>query len=180
MPTKPKVFISYSTTDRSIAEALYKDLLDAGAEVFQFERSATPGTSAWDEVLGWIESSDVFIVLVSKSALKSRPVNAEVVHAHYQYLNSNQPFKLIPIVLEEEFRPHRVIRRFAQLPLDDYATGLQRLIAELGLERFSKSANELRDNRDLLVSNFAEGVFRSNRAKAHKDSHLFERFASSP
>ncbi len=136
MATKPKVFISYSTKDRPTAEALYTDLQKAGADVFEFERTATPGSSAWDEVLGWIEASDVFIMLVSKSALKSRPVKAEVEHAHYQFLNSTptRPGKLIPAMLETDVQPPRLLQRFTGLALYNYAAGVKQLIAELGLE----------------------------------------------
>ncbi len=136
MATKPKVFISYSTKDRVTAEALYTDLRKAGADVFEFERTAKPGSSAWDEVLGWIESSNVFIMLVSKSALKSRPVKAEVEHAHYRFLNSTPtlPSILIPAMLETDVQPPRVLARFTKLDLCDYAAGIKQLIAELGLE----------------------------------------------
>ena len=136
MATKPKVFISYSTKDHSTAEALYTDLQKAGADVFEFERTATPGSSAWDEVLGWIEASDVFIMLVSKSALKSRPVKAEVEHAHYRFLNSTptRPSILIPAMLETDVQPPRLLERFTGLALYNYAAGVKQLIAELGLE----------------------------------------------
>ena len=136
MATKPKVFISYSTKDRATAEALYTDLLKAGADVFEFERSAKPGSSAWDEVLGWIESSDVFIMLVSRSALKSRPVREEVEYAYYKFVNSDatRPGKLIPALLEQDIQPPRVLERFTGLALYNYATGIKQLIAGLGLE----------------------------------------------
>ena len=157
MSSTPRVFISYSTSDRATAEKLYTDLLDAGADVFQFERWAKPGTPAWDEVLGWIESSDVFIVLMSKSALKSRPVQEEVAFAYYQYVNSNQPM-LIPALLEPDLKLFREIRRFTRLELYDYKAGLSRLTRDLGLEKAPKPAGKPKARSDVPLGSLLEGT----------------------
>ncbi len=135
MAAKPKIFISYATEDRPTAERLYADLRQAGAEVFEFERSAKSGTSAWTGIYESIDSSDVFIMLVSRNSLKSFPVKQEVEHAHYTYVNTEgaQPSRLIPAFLEEGVRPPNLLETFTGLPLYNYTISVKELITQLGL-----------------------------------------------
>lgn len=142
MSTKQRIFISYSSKDQPCAEALYTDLLETGAEVFLYEQTSSPGGPVWDELFAWIESADVFIVLLSKSASESTRVYEEIEHAHYNYVNSRKPGKLIPAVLEQGVEIPRLLRRFSQLDFHDYAGGLQKLISELGLKLKTKSVEE--------------------------------------
>src|SRR5262245_61787363 len=100
-----KVFISFQTADVAVAESLYERLSQAGASVYQFRRTARPGTSAWTTIIDLISDSDVFIALVSKSSLKSRAVNVEVEQAHYEHVNNARPSRLIPVLLESDIRP---------------------------------------------------------------------------
>lgn len=130
-----KVFISYSTEDRKAAEALFDDVAAAGATVFQFGRTDTIGKPSWDQVIEWINQSDVFIVLLSKHALVSRPVREEIEQAHYSYINRERPSKLIPAIIESGTKPPVLIERFTQVDLVRYERGLARLLTQLGLER---------------------------------------------
>lgn len=145
MTAKLKVFISFSTEDRLTAYALYKDLSKAGAEVFQFEETATPGMPAWDEVLENIEAADIFLLLASKSALKSRPVQEEIKFAYYQYVNEGHPNKLIPLMLEREIRLPPEMRTFNQMSFESYQNGLERLIKLLQLGPPAQPATEERN-----------------------------------
>jgi hypothetical protein len=54
-----KIFISFSQKDREIARRLQTDLVDAGADVFQYEFSATPGSPAWKQVVDRLERKGV-------------------------------------------------------------------------------------------------------------------------
>lgn len=134
-----KVFISFSTKDRKIAERLYADLVTAGAEVYQFGKSEKVGVSSWEQVLSWINNSDVFIVLVSQSSLKSQPVKDEIDHASYARSNSDgkKPAELIPAIIEAGAEPPLLIQRFATLDLISFETGVARLVKQLGLKRAS-------------------------------------------
>src|SRR5215472_10679815 len=98
-----KVFISYSSKDKPLAERLYADMKAAGADVFQFGKTERAGIDAWEQVLSWINQSDVFIVLLSSSSLASQPVKEEIAHAHYARINSSgkKPEYLIPAIIEE-------------------------------------------------------------------------------
>jgi len=167
MQRKLRVFISYSTRDREKAELLHRDLKAAGAAVFQFERSATPGTEAWNELLRWIDASDVFIVLLSKGSVHSSPVRAEIEHAHHRYVNSQRPRRLIPAVIEEGAPVPRQICRFTQLPMHDYDAGLQQLIDELGLVRCSTSPGKASRQRPRS----ARAKSKPRRKRASRRSH---------
>jgi hypothetical protein len=131
-----KVFISYATEDGSTAGSLDDDLHVAGAVTFLFGRSETSGETSWGEVLTWIEDCDVFVALISASALGSVPVQEEIEHAHYCYINSkrSKPSRLVPAILEAGAEPPILIKRFTRLDLTDYRTGLARLLDDLQLE----------------------------------------------
>ena len=106
---------------------LYKDLVNIGAEVFQFQQNATPGQPAWTEVLTKIENADVFILLASKNAVKSKPVQEEIKFAHYQYINTSKPSILLPLVLEPNLQLPREIRANNLIDFQDYKKGFAEL-----------------------------------------------------
>jgi hypothetical protein len=130
-----RVFISYSTVDKAVAEDLYRDLCQAGAEAFQFAKSAKIGKPSWRQLLTWISQSDTFVVLVSASSLASDAVGAEIDHAHYAHINARKPSRLIPALIARNLDLPVEIQRFATVDLSDYQQGLARMIDELGLTR---------------------------------------------
>jgi hypothetical protein len=126
-----KVFISFATSDQALAEKVYEGLTAAGAEVYEFRRSARPGTSAWNALLKWISDSDVFVTLVSRNSLKSNAVAAEIDHAHYEHVNKGRPYRLIPVQLESGIDPPNLLRRFSTYELGDPTIGIPSLVAEV-------------------------------------------------
>jgi hypothetical protein len=128
-----KVFISYSNHDRTLAERLWGEMHSAGAEVFQYSKSAKAGKSSWTQVLTWISDSDVFIVLLSQNALNSQPVAEEINHAHHSYINDGKPNLIIPAIIEKGAKPPILIARFARIDLMPYESGVQDLFGQLGL-----------------------------------------------
>jgi TIR domain-containing protein len=131
-----KIFISYSTKDRATAAALYRDLRKGGATAFQFEQSETAGTPAWNQIVDWIRECDVFVVLISASALKSTAVAEEIEIAHYCYINSERkkPAKIIPAFVEAKVEAPPIIQRMSSLDLMNYESGLPKLLGQLGLK----------------------------------------------
>ena len=102
MPMRPKVFISYVSADRELATQLRADLEMAGADPWQFDYSAIPGTDAWDVILNRIAESDYFLVLLSPQALQSQAVREEIDHAHYSRLNGPEQRPVqIPLILDD-------------------------------------------------------------------------------
>ena len=142
MSDKQKIFLSFAVEDRLLAERLQADLSERGAEVFQFLRSAVPGTEAWSQVLESIERADWFIVLLTESAIESKPVRYEIRQAQHRYINEDKP-RLIPALVEQVEKPSE-LRIFTNLPFDDYAAALLRLSAMLKL---SPGATTQEDSR---------------------------------
>jgi TIR domain len=132
-----KIFISYSSDDLALAQRVFGEMVRGGAEAFQYGESEIIGKPSWEQVLDWISASDVFIVLISQSALRSKPVKEEIDHAHYSYINSERPEKLVAAVIEGGAKPPRLIERFARVDLVDYDAGMGRLLGQLGLTRKS-------------------------------------------
>ncbi len=130
---QPSVFISYSTKDRDLAKRLHDDLREMGANVFQFEESATPGMPAWKEVIEAIDKADWFVVLLTQAAVESKPVDAEIEHAHHRHLNRGRP-GLVPALVEAGEKPP-LLARLTTLPFHDYAAGLDALARQIGVPR---------------------------------------------
>jgi TIR domain-containing protein len=130
-----KIFISYSSIDKTLAESVHGEMVSGGAESFEFSRSAAIGRPSWEQVLDWISDSDAFIVLLSKSALESKPVREEIAHAHYSYINSDKPSRIVSAILDKSIAPPRLIARFTTLDLCDYDEGMDKLMPQLGLTR---------------------------------------------
>ena len=132
-----KVFISYSTQDSKRAESLFEEVEGAGAEVFKWGRTEIIGKPTWPQILAWINQSDVFVVLISWSALASNPVQDEIDQAAYSYSNRRKPEKIVAAILEKGAEPPVIIERFARVDFTEFDSGLVRLMGQLGLKRRS-------------------------------------------
>lgn len=74
-----KIFLSYASPDRPVAEAIQLTLLGAGNEVFFDEASLPPGSDYNSRIREAINKSDVFIFLISpNSVTHGRYVQAEL------------------------------------------------------------------------------------------------------
>lgn len=135
MADSNKMFISYSTKDRVWAQKLYNDLKRAGADVFEFERTAEPGEQAWKTVLKNIASSGYFLLLVSANSNQSEPVDREIGFAYHRNANGKDPKRMIPILLEEGCELPLQMEMFTSLDFTEnqYAGSLKRLLEEAGL-----------------------------------------------
>jgi hypothetical protein len=151
-----KVFISYASEDLQAASSVFNEVAGAGAEVFQFGRSEIVGKPSWYQVLEWISQSDVFVLLVSKHSLKSKPVKEELEQAHYSYINSDRPEKLVPAILEAGAKPPRLIERFTHVDFTQLDAGIDRLLNQLNLVRGAKKASALRYELPNLSKVFEE------------------------
>jgi hypothetical protein len=134
-----KVFISYSTKDRAIAERLFADIIGGGAEAFQYSKTAKLGQPSWDQVLEWIPQSDVFVLLVSKSALDSGAVKEEIRHAHYWHVNKGKPDRLVPALLEN-VEPPITMAIYSRIDLTHYDASIGELLDQLELKKPSRAS----------------------------------------
>jgi hypothetical protein len=136
MPIRPKVFISYVAADRELATKLRADLEATGADPWQFDHSAIPGTDAWDVILNRISESDYFLVLLSQQALQSQAVREEIDHAHYSRLNGpeRRP-NSIPLILDDSITVPPKLVRAVRMPYRQsaHATVVGGLAGAMGL-----------------------------------------------
>lgn len=170
-----RIFISYSTRDLQTAETVFGELVAAGAEAFQFGRSDIIGKPSWEQVLNWISESDVFIVLISASALKSKPVREEIGHAHHSYINSDKPDKIVSAIIETGVKPPRLIERFTTVDFVDYGKGMARLMDQLGLQRRPAAKASAGLSRSLALPDF--GPLFSEYKKKHPEPTPAEEFS---
>jgi WD40 repeat protein len=76
------VFISYSRSDKSFVELLHRRLADSGKKVYVDVRDIPKWSEDWQEELyRQIEASDVVVAVLSKAAVGSPHVAAELDHA---------------------------------------------------------------------------------------------------
>jgi hypothetical protein len=136
MPVRPKLFVSYVSADRGLANQLRADLEAAGADPWQFDHSAILGTDAWDVILTRISHSDYFLVLLSRQALESQAVREEIDHAHYSRLNGPERRPVpIPLILDDSIAvPPKLVRavRMAYRP-SAHSTVVAGLASAMGL-----------------------------------------------
>jgi hypothetical protein len=132
-----RAFISFCSADRGLAQRIQRDFNEAGCITWQFDISAVPGTDAWETILGRIEQSEFFIVLLSEAATRSSGVREEISSAHYYSLNSafSRP-RIIPLVLQDHVTVPRKIARLVRLPFHEntYDADLALLLRAIGIE----------------------------------------------
>ncbi len=114
LPKVPDVFISYSSSDRQLADFVHRHLRDEGLEVFMASVSLSPG-DVWDErIRRALNEAKWVVVLASRAACDSGYVQQELGGA---WLGAK---KVIPIVWD--MPPTELpdsIRKFQALDLRD-------------------------------------------------------------
>jgi hypothetical protein len=135
MTQGPKIFISYSSLDAGLANQLRRDLSEAGADCWLFDHSCTLGTDAWQEILGRIEDSDFYLVLVSSNSNVSSAVRQEINHALYSNINRHKPI-CVPLLIEKGVEVPSLLKTKAYLPYfeSERSTALPRLKTQLDLD----------------------------------------------
>lgn len=137
-----RIFISFASSSLHLAEKLHEALTKRAATVFQFEKSARAGKSAWDQVYDNIQDADYFVCLLSREAIKSRPVQKEVGYADYCNTNNDGRPELVPILVDsiEPTKWPKPLRVLTPLDLSDcqdpsqYASGVSRVVETLGID----------------------------------------------
>lgn len=75
------VFVSYSTKDKPIADAVVANLESKSIRCWIAPRDVTPGTSWGDAIVDAIEASEIMVVILSENSNQSRQVVREVERA---------------------------------------------------------------------------------------------------
>ena len=90
-----KIFISYGMNDEPMVRQI-ADFLKPHAEVVYWSESKMPGNGSWETIFGWIDSSDIVLVLITGNTVaRAMAVGQEVGHAKAKYKT------IIPLVSRE-------------------------------------------------------------------------------
>ncbi|MGI9535408.1 MAG: toll/interleukin-1 receptor domain-containing protein [Thermodesulfobacteriota bacterium] len=146
------IFFSYSRSDAEFAQKLAKDLQAEGYSIWIDQISVEPGTR-WDsEVEKALESSDVFLVVLSPDAVSSENVMDEFAFA----LEENK--KIVPVLHRDCKIPLR-LRRLHYIDFTgDYVAGLAQLKKSL------RSENGLEDMEQEFISSSKKGLQNQSRS----------------
>lgn len=131
-----KVFISYSSKDRLLVEALAEDLESQGHNVW-FDQQTPGGHEWWNTILNALEDSDLFIFALSANSLDSYPCKLE-----YEWASSINK-RVLPVQIasiQTSFLP-------PQLSVIQYVD--YRIRDNAAANRLSRSINLLPPKRDL-------------------------------
>lgn len=90
------VFISYSTSDQSFADWLYKELRNKEVKVWYAPKDMVGGKTIHDQVRAAIQSYDRVLLVLSDNSIKSKWVMTEISHAYSREKNRNEKV-LFPI-----------------------------------------------------------------------------------
>lgn len=121
-------FLSHQSEDKQFVMALARCLRQNGVDVFLDAWDVQPGESIPGEIETGLESSDIFIYVLSPSALMSKWVKAEYHASLYRKLN-DQTIRIIPLLRSDADAPpliaplKRVDFRAIDLPSDCDPTG---------------------------------------------------------
>jgi hypothetical protein len=124
------VFLSYSTTDRPLAETLLRRLESKGVSIWIAPRDIPPGSDYSEAIENALDSSSAVVALISQSANASRHVKAEIEIA----FSRGKP--LFPVRFED-IQPARGLSLFLNLGHwtdlfgSEETVSLDRLAAEL-------------------------------------------------
>lgn len=106
-----KIFISYSSEDKKLADSLATSLTKVGIECWLDHQSIRTGDDVKSAIGKALESSDAVIFLLSEKSTKSAWISTEVAIA----LSSNK--KIYPIITSDEVEPPILLRQYQWLNL---------------------------------------------------------------
>src|SRR5262245_41730845 len=110
-----KVFISYSSEDKTIVEHLVQDLDTGNLEIWFDERlGGNGGQPWWNKILSEIRNCDIFVAVLSPNSLDSQACKAELKYA----FELQKP--LLPVRGSEKVKPTFLPLGLGERQLVDY------------------------------------------------------------
>jgi hypothetical protein len=126
----PRVFISYSAKDTSLATRIASDLRAAGIEAWLAEEQILPGDHIQQKISDAIRRSDYFVALLSENSLKSHWVQHEIAAALRRSADSAAG-RLIPVRVDDAALPIDLSRLLHVDLRSDYESGVRKLVEAL-------------------------------------------------
>ena len=96
-----KVFLSYSTVDKPFVNWLVGKLIKEDIDIWYDDLEINAGDSIKEKISKGIEASSVFLIILSKSSVKSRWVNYELNDALI-YRAQKKGIKIVPLLMDNE------------------------------------------------------------------------------
>jgi hypothetical protein len=128
-----QVFISYSHSDTAFAGKLTKSLEQTGYEVWLDRTDIQTGTRWDDEIVKGLNSSEIFLVLLSNKATASQNVKDEIGYA----LDHGK--QILPILLEPCDVPFRLSRvQYVDFTGLEFSEGIRKTLAILKSFNFNE------------------------------------------
>lgn len=128
-----RIFISYSSKDKSIADALYSRLRQCGQRVWIDRVELTAGVSILERIAAAIDEVDLVVALLSNHSVKSHWVQTELEIAVTREINGSRP-RVIPVALDDcRFPPFLSHKRhiFLRQPRRMYAEATSEIVRAL-------------------------------------------------
>lgn len=122
-----KVFISHASEDKNSATRIAEAIQDAGGKVWFDEFELKPGDSIKETIEAGLRSSDLMVLLLSPSAIKSDWVKLEWDYALNRQLRQRN-ISVVPVKVEEcEIPPQLANRKHLDLTTDPQR-GIDKLV----------------------------------------------------
>lgn len=102
--SRQRVFLSYSSEDRAVAESIAQALTNAGHKVFFDKSSLPPGSDYNDQIRKAVSSSDRFVFLASRSGLaQGKYTRTELDFAQQRW--PSPVGRVYPVLVDPQFNP---------------------------------------------------------------------------
>lgn len=126
----PRIFLSYSTSDKEIAEKIAHGIKILDFPIWYSDWALKPGDSIVEKINEALSQSDTLIVLLSNSSVNSLWVKREMNIILMSKL-SGQNVKLIPVIIEKCAPPPLLQDTLCIDMTDDFNSGLIKLLSHL-------------------------------------------------
>lgn len=120
------IFISYSRNDKEFVERLTSRLRSQGLSVWIDEKQIKVGQKISHRIKEGILESDYFLIVISRTSLKSNWVREELDSALYEAI-SNKPDTILPVLLDDISIP----KELQNLKYADFRKGFEQGFQEL-------------------------------------------------
>jgi len=166
------VFLSYSHSDRGLAEQLTKDLENKGLSVWRDVEKLSLGADIVETILRAIRESSNFLALVSSKSSESMWFSSELATA-LASKEASPNLRIIPIVTEQGIELPLFLRQFKAVDLSTpqkYKEHLPRLLEALTSDAYvgPLPPPQFMKHYGKIYPGFAERILRLTEIEAHK------------
>jgi len=128
-PPRPRIFLSYAHEDRELVERLVRSLQASGLHAYVDRYELLAGECILEEIELQIAGAQVFLVALSKSAMRSRWVRAEIDLMFARTMSSSAT--IVPVMLEECRVPAMLATRKVVRCDQDFEAGVVEILSAI-------------------------------------------------